>query len=772
MRFALAGNPNSGKTTLFNSLTGSTAHVGNWPGVTVDKKEGIYRLKREGEIERIKIIDLPGIYSLSPYTPEEVIARQFIMDEKPDLIINIVDSTNLERNLYLTTQLLEMDIPVVVALNMMDIIKKEGSEIDVETLSQKLGVPVVPVSALKSDNVKTLMQTCMEYVKIPRKGFSFLPRTKLGEQYGKALHLVNEHRIKHPVFHAVKLLENDSIELRHNTNLSANIQSVKLEYETQDKPFDYEAEIADLRYKFITDEVKPQVVKVHKNTGAANAEKIDKVLTHRIWGIPIFLLIIFSVFHIIFAEDFLFLKRFGLLQAPVPAVELAAPAAEPANLPSATGAEEEVEGIPGLGILLQGYVEKFQDIVSNSASSLLVDIGAAPWARGVIVDGLINGVCSVLTFLPQILLLFLFLSLLEDSGYMSRIAFIMDRALKRFGLSGKAFLPMLMGFGCSVPAMMGTRTLGNLKEKRLTLILIPFFSCGAKMAIWSIIVAAVFPHNADFVVFTIYAIGIVVAVFGAILLKKTVFRGVKSNFVMELPVYRLPRLKNTLLQLWDKLRGFVVEVTTIVAAATIVIWFLQNFNLQLQMVAQEDSATSILGVIGNSIKWIFVPLGFAQGPDGWKLVVAILTGLIAKEAVIATMGVLYIPGVADVGSGNLLIPALVSLSVFSPESAMSFMVFNLLSIPCFAALATAYSELKSAKWTAFTIVFWFATAWTVSFVIYHAGSLLHRVNPVNIIILAFIAAIIVIAVLRRKNKRTKCFGCDKCLNGKNDKDKC
>ncbi|MDR1341100.1 MAG: ferrous iron transport protein B [Prevotellaceae bacterium] len=740
MRFAIAGNPNSGKTTLFNSLTGSNAHVGNWPGVTVDKKEGVYRLKNsDNTVTKINIIDLPGIYSLSPYTPEEVIARQFIMDEKPDLIINIVDSTNLERNLYLTTQLLEMDIPVVVALNMMDIIKREGSIIDSEILSRKLGVPVVPISALKSGNIKSLMSKCVEYVKTPRTGSSFLPGTALSGQYGKVLELVNGHHIKHPVFHAVKLLENDSIELMHDAALSAGIQNLKLEYEKDKKPFDYEAEIADLRYKFITGDVKPDVVKVLKNLGARNSEKIDRILTHRVWGLPIFMALMFTIFHIIFSKDFMFLTGFG--------------------------AEE---GLSSPGILLKGYMESFQGFIMMKANSLLESADAAGWARGAIVDGLLKGVCSVLTFLPQILLLFLSLSMLEDSGYMSRIAFIMDRILKRFGLSGKAFIPMLMGFGCSVPAMMGTRTLASVKEKRMTLMLIPFFSCGAKMVIWATVVPAVFKNNTDFVIFCIYIAGVVVAILGAILLKKTVFKGIESNFVLELPVYRYPRIKSIALQLWEKLKGFLTTVTTVIAASTLVIWFLQNFDLSLAMVP-ENSDLCILKSFGDAVKWIFVPLGFAQDDNSWKLIVAILTGLLAKEAVVSTMGVLYqaqgydtaAPGYdPNVQSQESVTAALAG--VFTPLTAISFIVFNLLVIPCFAAVATARSELKNAKWTFFIIAFWFATAWITSFLVYQTASLLKGVNLTNVIIAIFIIGIILFSIFRRKNKKDKCAGCNKC----------
>jgi ferrous iron transport protein B len=746
MRFAIAGNPNSGKTTLFNSLTGSNAHVGNWPGVTVDKKEGVYKLRnKDNTVEKINIVDLPGIYSLSPYTPEEVIARQFIMDEKPDLIINIVDSTNLERNLYLTTQLLEMDIPVVVALNMMDVIKREGSIIDSEILSQKLGVPVVPISALKSGNIKSLMYKCVEYVKQPHKGSSFLSQTKLAEQYEKVLHLVNEHKLKHPVFHAIKLLENDSIELMHDAALSAGIQNLKLDYEKDEKPFDYEAEIADLRYKFITNEVKPYTVKVFKNSGAVNSARIDRILTHRGWGIPIFGILMFTILHIIFSEDFLFLKGLGII----------------------------AHGLSSPGVLLKSYMESFQGLVMDTMGSLLASANAADWAQGAIVDGLLNGVCSVLTFLPQILLLFLALSVLEDSGYMSRIAFILDRLLKRFGLSGKAFIPMLMGFGCSVPAMMGTRTLESVKEKRMTLMLIPFFSCGAKMVLWATVVPAVFKENAEFVIFCIYIAGIIVAIIGAILLKKTVFKGIKSNFVLELPVYRYPRLKSISLQLWEKLKGFLTTVTTVIAASTLIIWFLQNFDLNLTMVA-ENSDSCILKTFGDAIKWIFVPLGFAQGPDNWKLVVAILTGLLAKEAVVSTMGVLYkaegyAPGEQQSGdsapSGEAVTAALIANAVFSPLTAISFVIFNLLVIPCFAAVATARSELKSAKWTCFVILFWFATAWITTFIVYQTGALLKNVNLVNIIAGLFIAGIILFAIFRRKSRKNKCADCDKCPKG-------
>ncbi|MDR3351055.1 MAG: ferrous iron transport protein B [Prevotellaceae bacterium] len=755
MKFALAGNPNSGKTTLFNTLTGSSARVGNWPGVTVDKKEGIYKCPAPLALRtKIHIVDLPGIYSLSPYTPEEVIARQFIVEEKPDLIINIVDATNLERNLYLTTQLLEIDIPVVVALNMMDVIKREGAEIDVPALAEKLGTPVTPISALNAGDARALMKTAVQTLEQwppahnSRPYVAARPPSPFAGLYRDVLKSVTAHGIEHPVFHTVKLLENDAIELLHDTGLTSAVQNLKLQFEhsgggAPPPAVDYEAEMADLRYKFITSEVKPAVVKHYRNRSLSQSEKIDRLLTHRVWGLPAFLFILFAVFHLIFAADFLFLKRLGAISA----------------------------SIPSPGVLLQGYTETLQTVSCEWLTGFLQSVDAAPWATGLLVNGLANGVCTVLTFLPQILLLFLFLSILEDTGYMARVAFLMDRPLRRFGLSGKAILPMLMGFGCSVPAMMGTRTLDNEKEKRLTLMLIPFFSCGAKLAIWSIIVATMFPDNADFVVFAIYAIGVMVAILAALALKKTAFKNNRSNFVLELPVYRLPRIKNTSLYLWEKLKGFLITVTTIVAAATIVIWFLQNFNFHFEMIAPGDSVHSILGQIGSAIRWVFVPLGFAQGPDGWKLIVAILTGLIAKELVVATMGVLYIPGASEETAQtpegeSSLVAILAALPVFSPLTAMTFMIFNLLSVPCFAAVATAFAELKSVKWTLFMLFFWFATAWTVSFAVYQTGAALSGMSIATIAILLLALSIlggsIAYAATRKNRKKYSCAGCDGC----------
>ncbi len=694
MRFALAGNPNSGKTTLFNTLTGSTAHVGNWPGVTVDRKEGTYKKLAEP----ITIIDLPGIYSLSPYSPEEVIARNYIIDEHPDLIINIVDATNIERNLYLTTQLLEMDCPVVVALNMIDVVNREGVRIDTELLAQRLNAPVIPISALRADNIKGLMDQAYERAHSKRAAESVLSHSTLGEGFDKIAALLAGHDKRHPVFHAVKLLEGDPLERDELPNTTALVEEIKASMRLDSAlQGDFEAAVADARYRFITALCAEAVVKT-KPDGPTTSDKIDKVLTSRAFGIPIFVAVMFLVFHFTFGEDLL-----------------------------ALGAIFGVEAIPSPGVWLQGLAGSLMDWLGTTFGALMTSAGAAEWAIGLVTDGLIAGVGSVLSFVPQIMMLFLFLTLLEDSGYMSRAAFLMDRLLRRFGLSGKAFLPLLMGFGCSVPAMMGTRVLDNDRERRLTIMLMPFFSCGAKMPIWAMFSAAIFPDNADLVVFGVYFLGILTSVGAALILKSTVFKGEASPFIMELPAYRLPKASNFLLNLWEKLKGYIVRAATVIAAATVVIWFLANFSFSFDMV-EANGAGSILGVLGNFIRPIFIPLGFASGDTGWRAVVAILTGLIAKEMVVSTMGVLYTPGAGDAleseTAGAALTAALAG--IFSPLAALSFMAFNLLSVPCMAAVAAMRAEMREKKWFWGTIAFWISTAWIVSFLIYNIGDLIFK----------------------------------------------
>ncbi len=690
LRFGLAGNPNCGKTALFNELTGSTAHVGNWAGVTVDRKEGTYKSKTG---ENINIIDLPGIYSLSPYTPEEIIARNFIINDTPDLIINIIDATNIERNLYLTTQILEIDCPVVIALNMMDIVEKQGDTIDIDGLSSILGVPVIPISALNGNGIQELMETAIKTASIKREGKSVLMDSHIKDAILEVKGLLEEHNIPHVVFNSVKLLEADSISLE-NPLLSDHKEELKHildEIAKKDIYNDVEAVVADLRYKFITEYCSPRIKRKRNVTDLSPSDKFDRILTHKFLGIPIFLIFMFLVFHFTFSESL-----FG------------------------------VEGLSSPGVFLKTLAENGVGLFSDFVSSLLVKANASDWVFGFVVDGIIGGVGSVLSFVPQILCLFLFLSILEDSGYMARAAFIMDKILRHFGLSGRSFLPLLMGFGCSVPAIMGARTLENERDRKITMLIVPFFSCGAKLPIYAMFTAALFTENSDIVVFGMYLIGIVTAVIAAIILKKVVFRDENAPFIMELPQYHCPRAKSLILLLWEKLKGYLLRAGTVILASTIVIWFLSNFSFSLEMVG-SGSADSILGVIGTVLVPFFKPLGFVNGSDGWKAIVAILTGLIAKEAVVSTMGVLYTPSAGGDALENIearqALLAVVAAS-FSPAAAISFMAFNLLCVPCIAAVSAARAELNSGKWTAFAIGFWIFTAWVVSFIIYNVGTVL------------------------------------------------
>lgn len=695
MKFALTGNPNCGKTTLFNGLTGSSAHVGNWPGVTVDRKEGVYKKLQE----KITIVDLPGIYSLSPYTPEEIVTRNYIVNEKPDLIINIIDGTNLERNLYLTTQIMETDCPVVIAINMMDSVLKNGTKIDIKDLELKLGIPIVPISALRSDGMKELMEKAYEVAKTKRTGKSVLDSSDMSKQFNEIVVLLKKENIVSPTFQAVKLLEGDELAKKDFVNLLTKVEKIRNTITLkEDLEGDFEAAVADLRYKYITASCKGAIKHNRKSNELTKSDKIDKVLTNRWIGIPIFLVFMFISFHLIFTEDLLFLNKFGVLE----------------------------EGILSPGVWLQGAVGQLFGFIISGTGDILANVGASDWVSGLVVDGILTGLDAVLSFLPQILMLFLFLSIMEDSGYMARAAFLMDRVLRRFGLSGKAFMPLLMCFGCSVPAMMATRTLEDPKERRLTVMLAPFLSCGAKLPIWAMFSAAVFPGSADFVVFGIYLLGIITAIIVAIILKKTVFKGEIAPFIMELPAYHLPQFKNVMLHLLEKLKGFVLRATTIIAGAVVVIWFFSNFNFSLEMV-QANSADSMLGMVGNFIRPLFVPLGFASGDLGWKAVVATISGLIAKEMVVSTMGVLYNPDVEgdaleDQGASDAL--SVTIASTFSPAAALAFMAFNLLSVPCMAAVAAAHGELGGRKWTVLTIGFWIGTAWIISYVIFNVVTLL------------------------------------------------
>ena len=560
LTYGLVGNPNCGKTALFNELTGSTAHVGNWAGVTVDRKEGKY--KRTGK-ETVTIVDLPGVYSLSPYSPEEIIARNFIVNDTPDLIINIIDATNIERNLYLTTQILEMDCPVVIALNMMDLVEKEGDKIDFLGLSKLLRVPVIPISALSGKGAEKLMDTAFQETKKPRKGYSVLMDSRIHDAIVEVETLLYGHNISHVVFNAVKLLEADALTL-NNPELSdhkAELMGILAEIEKDDKYHDVEAIVADLRYKFITANCSVLVQKKRKAGELSQSDKMDNILTNKYLGLPIFFLFMFLIFHLTFSKSL-----FG------------------------------IRGVPSLGVWLQGLAEGSVGMISDGVSKMLSAAGASDWVFGLIIDGVIRGVGSVLSFVPQIMCLFFFLSIMEDSGYMARAAFIMDKILRNFGLSGRAFLPLLMGFGCSVPAIMGARTLENERDRKITMMIVPFFSCGAKLPIYAMFTAALFPNNSDLIIFGIYFVGILTAVVSAILLKKLIFKDEMAPFIMELPSYHRPRAKSLFMLLWEKLKGYLVRAGTLILASTIVIWFLSNFSFTLQMVG-STSAESMLGVL-------------------------------------------------------------------------------------------------------------------------------------------------------------------------------
>ncbi len=719
-KFALAGNPNSGKTTLFNSLTGSTAHVGNWPGVTVDKREGIYKKLKEP----VAIIDLPGIYSLSPYTPEEVISRNYILDEKPDCVVNIVDATNLERNLYLTTQLLEIDVPVIVALNMIDEVQKAGDKIDAQKLEQKIGVPVVAISALKGDGIDQLMKRAYECSKVGRNA-----RTVL--EGGALSHLIRDCRIalegagvENALFHAVKLVEQDEIETKQHPQAAETVQKFKETFDDETFGSDFEAIVADSRYKYISQNYSNALIRSGKSgkEKLTRSDKADRILTHRIWGIPIFLVILFAVFHLTFSEDLFYLGSMGALGKDW--VSLQGMWGE--------GVFGSAEGIASPGVILFNLLDCITSSISGAISSAMNNGGVAQWATGLVVDGVLGGLFSVLSFLPQILLLFMFFSLLEDSGYMARVAFILDRLFRRFGLSGRAFMPMIMGFGCSVPAMANTRTLADENERLATIRVIPFFSCGAKLPILTAIAGGIAQMtgtgNADIITYSMYLLGIIVAICAVLLMRSTTMRGEVSPFIMELPSYRIPQAHSLVMLLWDKMKHFIKKAFTIILASTILIWFVSHFSFSWEYLSDEKMNESILAGIGKLMQPLFTPVGFGSqlGEWGWVFVVAAITGLIAKENVIATFGTLAtcITGtfVADETLGGVdSVAQMISATGIGVPALIAFIAFNMLTIPCFAAVATARAEMPSKKKFNYTLLFWVASSYIVSSMIYLIG---------------------------------------------------
>lgn len=747
IRVALAGNPNCGKTMLFNALTGATAHVGNWPGVTVDKREGTCK---KGS-EPFTVVDLPGIYSLSPYTPEEVIARNFILDNKPDCVVDIVDSTNLERNLYLTTQLMEMDVPVVVALNMADELEKNGDKIDVKLLEERLGMPVVSVSAMTGKGIKELIDRTLAAAKRKRQGVSVLGRTQLAPAIEEAAVRLRDDGVSSPLFHAIKLAEGDSLESKNHKKTAAFIRNYM--HGMTDATFgeDWEAFVANARYDYITDNYSPALTrKSGEGRKLRLSEKIDRVLTNKWAGIPLFVVILFVIFHVTFSENLLFLA---------PALGSGGEWTMFGGTPF-EGLFASSDGVSSPGVILQKLVEGLTGLISDGIGGAMESGNAAPWASGFVVDGVLGGLFAVIGFLPQILLLFLFFSLLEDSGYMARVAFLLDRIFRRLGLSGRALMPMIMGFGCSVPAMINTRTLADEKERTATVRVIPFFSCGAKLPILvgcaGALVSSSGMGNADVITMLMYLLGIVVALVSVILMRSTTMRGELSPFIMELPNYRRPGFKSTMLHLWDKAKHFIKKAFTIILASTIIIWFFSHFTWDWHYVADEEMGSSILASLGKLIQPLFTPLGFGSqlAEGGWVFAVAAITGLIAKENVIATFGTLA-TAIAGLGAEQLddaginAIEALMDETGIAGAALIAFIAFNMLTIPCFAAVATARGELskKSFRWT---LLFWLAASYITSSMVYTIGAVWWTLF---FWLLAWAVAVTVIVLVNRRLKK-------------------
>ena len=752
-QFALAGNPNCGKTTLFNLLKGSTAYVGNWPGVTVDKKTGTYK---KGS-EPVQIVDLPGIYSLSPYTPEEVISRNFILEEKPACVINIVDATNLERNLYLTTQLMEIDVPIVIALNMMDEVEKSGDVIDAKLLEEKIGLPVVAISALKGSGIKELMDRAIAVSKKPREGVTVLKDSPIAHLVQDVNIALRAQGVGAPLFHAVKLSEMDEIETKMHPELVRMVDEFKATFKDDVFGTDLEAVVADARYKYISANYSSAYHK--KNAGGeklTKSDRADKVLTHRVWGIPIFIVILFAIFHLTFSEDLFYIS----------AIAGGLPTLEDLGMDMDNGAVTLLAcfydgAVFSPGVILTNllnWVLEWINVLAEMACA-----GAPAWVGSFVVDGVLGGVFAVLGFIPQILTLFLFFSILEDSGYMARIAFILDRIFRRFGLSGRAFMPMVMGFGCSLPAMINTRTLADEKERTSTVRVIPFFSCGAKLpiltAVAGAIVASAGVGNADVITMCMYILGICTAIVTVILMRSTTMRGEVPPFIMELPAYHAPRFSSLMIHLWDKTKHYIKKAFTIILASTIVIWFFSSFSFHWEFLietrvidGEEITANfrmdeSILGGLGMLIQPLFTPLGFGSqiGTNGWVFAVAAITGLVAKENVIATFGTLastIAGGYIATEEGISEVTAMIQNTTIGVPALIAFIAFNMLTIPCFAACATAKAELPKGKFK-WTLLFWLATSYIVSMMIYLIGEWWWTCFIFAVLIAAAIVAIVI-----------------------------
>ena len=666
MIFALAGNQNCGKTTLFNALTGSNQHVGNFPGVTVDQKAGVIKGTDH------QVVDLPGIYSIRPYTQEEIVTRDFILKSRPDAIINIVDATNIERNLYLTLQLLTLQVPTVIALNMMDELVGNGGSVDVQKMSEALGVPVVPISAAKNQGITELVDTLIDTAsrRVTPKVQDFCPEGPVHRCIHAVCHIIEDHAQRINIarrFCAMKLIEGeqdffDALELSQNEKELIEHTIIEMEHETG---LDRNAALADMRYNFIEKVCNQCVVKAKESKEHRRSMQIDKVLTHRIFAIPLFIAIMGLVFFLTF------------------------------NV---------------VGAFLSNVMSYAIDGLTLLADRALTAYGINPVVHSLVIDGIFAGVGSVVSFLPLIVTLFFFLSILEDSGYMARVAFVMDKLLRKIGLSGRSFVPMLVGFGCSVPAIMATRTLSSNRDRKMTILLTPFMSCSAKIPIYTLFAAAFFPGHELLVMPALYFGGILVGILVALVLKNTAFKGNPVPFVMELPNYRFPSAKSVVLLMWEKAKDFLTRAFTVIFMATVIIWFMQTFDTRLNVV--ENSADSILAALGRLVSPIFAPLGFGD----WRMVTALVSGFTAKEAVVSTFGVIL--GVSTEQLGIAL------HSLFTTASAASFLAFCLLYTPCVAAVSTIKTELKSG-WKTVGIVFaQCLVAWLAAFMVYHVGLLL------------------------------------------------
>lgn len=658
---ALIGNPNSGKTTLFNRLTGSKQHVGNWPGVTIEKKEGVFQYQEH----EITLVDLPGIYSLSTYSLEEVVSRDYIMQEHPDLIIDIIDGSNLERNLYLCLQLKELGLPMVVAINMLDELESKGIRLDIEKLSKKINTPVVAISAKNGEGVQKLVHDLIHSTFASTYTYDADTENSLAEVHELIKDL--PHDATHEKFYDSKLLENDELfvrEMKLDDKRSAELESIQKRFCEKKHQTDIDMAVADTRYSHIDAIMKECVINPHRSDISVS-DRIDMLLTNKYLGIPMFFVILLIMFMVTFGS-------FG------------------------TWLQELVTG--GIGTLS----DSVQHLMTVSAvHPILIDL----------VSTVFTGVGSVLSFMPQIMLLFLFLSVMEDSGYMSRAAFLMDSMLQKIGLNGKAFIPMLMGFGCSVPGIMASRVMEKPEDRKMAMILIPFMSCGARLPVYVMFASVFFPAHKGLVIFSMYILGIAVAILAGLLLKNTAFKNSGSTFILELPPYRLPSFRNTMAHMWEKAKGFLIKAGTTILLCTVILWFVTSFSFTLQYVS--DASQSMIAIAGQYISWIFIPLGFGT----WQAFISLVSGFIAKENIISTMAIVY-------SSGSIAALPAALAKVFTPVSAVAFMSFTLLYVPCVATVATIRKESNSPMFAFKTMLFQTGVAYITALIISVIGNLI------------------------------------------------